>query len=279
MTVPHQELSEQAKQHPIVQLILSDASRTYIAPFLPKGTDIERVAATVLIAIQNDKTRTLKKCTPQSLVLGVARIQQWGLELGVSAYLLPFKSGDTYEATPVADYKGLAELMIATGAVRYVEARVVYKGDEFRYRMGLDPMLDHVMAPRMDRGPITHGYCVLHLPLGRKAFEVMAVEDVEDIRQKYSKQWKNGPMPAWYVKKTLIRQTSKLLPKNPALSRFFAVLAQDKGEEMGEEIDTTPGVPARVALRELDEDEVLPPGMEEREPGDEEDGNGHIPPF
>lgn len=208
----------------IEKLITSEQARAYIQPFLPKGVDIDRVAASVMLAVKNDETGKLGQCTPESLVLGAARIQQWKLELGVTAYLLPFKG----KAVPVAGYQGLCELMVASRAVRYIEAREVRVGDAFEFRFGLDEKLDHRPAPKKDRGAITHVYCILHLSFGRKAFEVMTAEEVDAIRREYSKQWKEGALTAWYAKKTIIRQIAKTLPKSPDLAALFAVLETDE---------------------------------------------------
>lgn len=262
------------KKHPVVELMESDAGRKYILDFLPEGVKLERVVASVLLAIANDNKGLLAQCTAKSLVLGVARIQQWGLELGVTAYLLPFKDGETheYEATPVAAYTGLAELMVASGAVRHVETHVVYQGDQFEYRLGLEPKIDHLPAnPRAKGAPITFAYCILHLPFSRFAFDVMNAADIDEIRQKYSKQWKTGPLPAWYAKKTVVRQVAKLVPKNPRLAKILAVMEQEREVEF----DVIPDAKKIEALR--DEDEIVLP-EDEREPGDEE-GEGFTPPF
>lgn len=274
------------RKHPVVELMESDAGRKYIEDFLPKDVDLKRVIASVLLAIANDKKRQLGKCTSQSLVLGVARIQQWGLELGTTAHLLPFSNKimvwdetagrevekKVMEATPVADYKGLCELMVASGAVRHVETHVVYQGDQFEYRLGLEPKIDHLPAnPRAKGAPITFAYCILHLPFSRFAFDVMNAADIDEIRQKYSKQWKDGPLPAWYAKKTVVRQVAKLVPKNPRLAKILAVMEQEREVEF----DVIPDAKKIEALR--DEDEIVLP-VDESEPGDEE-GEGFTPPF
>lgn len=229
------------QQNPIEQLITSENARAYIEPFLPPGTNIERVAASAMLACKNDATGKLKKCTPESLILGVARIQQWRLELGVTAHLIPFKTdvvingekAKALVATPVADYKGLCELMIASQAVRFVEAREVREGDTFTYKFGLDSKLDHVPAGGRERltKKITHVYVIFRLPFQSVAFDVMTADEVEEVRQKFSQQWKTGPLTAWYAKKTIIRRGAKLLPKNPALAAFFKTVQEEEAIE------------------------------------------------
>jgi recombinational DNA repair protein RecT len=87
----------------------------------------------------------------------------------------------------------------------------------------------------------------------------MNAADIEEIRQKYSKQWKNGPLPAWYAKKTVVRQVAKLVPRNPRLAKMLAVME----EEREVEFDAVPDAKRIEALR--DEDEITVP----REPGEE----------
>jgi hypothetical protein len=49
-------------------------------------------------------------------------------------------------------------------------------------------------------------------------FEVMTVEEIEAIRAK-SRSWAKGPLPAWYARKTVIRQLAKYVGKSPQLAR------------------------------------------------------------
>jgi phage RecT family recombinase len=246
-------LPASSPQSAIERLITSDRARKFIEPFLPEGTDIRRVAATVARAIAADETKTLKKCTPESLVLGVSQIQQWGLELAPGvAYLLPFKNNKkvgedgkpVYEATPCADYKALAAMMVASGAVRHVEAREVREGDRFEYHFGLDATIVHQPQSRAGREtkPITHVYCILHLPFQARAFDVMSAEQVDAIRKHYSKQHKEGPLKAFYAKKTIIRQMAKTMPKDRRLAKFFDVLEKDAALEADSASATTAAI-------------------------------------
>lgn len=231
-------------------LVPAEAVQTRIAPFLPPGVSPERVLAAVSYAIR--QTPEIAKCQPESVIDSVARIQQWGLEIGVTAHLVPFKG----KCTAVADYKGLAELMIRSRAVRHVEARVVYERDRFEYSFGLDAKLEHQPSTAKERGKITHAYAVLRLPFGYSAFEVMPIEDIEEIRKRYSKQW--GPdkvrdCPAWYAKKTVVRQAAKLVPKDPRFADALRVIQEEEATEFVE-----PVAPAIASASVEDEDRVTP---------------------
>lgn len=209
-------------------LMTSEQARAYIEPYLPEGVDIRRVAASLLIALKKDESGKLKKCTPESLLLGVAKIMQWGAELGTTAYLLPF--GD--QATPVRDYKFLAELSAACGYP--MEGHAVREGDEFAYEYGLNPILRHVPKSRKN-APVTHAYVIIHPPRhAQKLFHVMTADEIEVIRQAHSKQWKSGPLPAWYSVKTCVRQAVKLLPKDPKVARLVEAVEEDAAAEDAE---------------------------------------------
>jgi recombination protein RecT len=175
------------------------------------------------VRVEVTKNPKILECTQLSVVESICRIQQWGLQIGVDAYLVPY--GQT--CTPVADYKGLAALMVASRAVRAVQARPVYANEAFSYEYGLNEQLVH--RPIHDpakRGALMGAYCILRLPGGRDVFEFMSIEDIEAIRAN-SKQWgpKKVPVcPPWYAKKTIIRQVAKLVPKNPKFERVLEVI-------------------------------------------------------
>lgn len=222
-----------------------------IEAFLPPGTSLERVAAA--LRLEAMKNPQIAECTPASLIQSIGRITQWGLEIGVTAYLVPFKDrkkGIT-EAVAVMGYTGMAELMVASGAIRHVEARCVYEHDEFQYEQGLNPQLRHVPDGNpATRGALVGAYCILRIR-GGDVFEFMSIEDIEAIRAQYSRQW--GPdkvrtCPPWYAKKTVVRAAAKLAPKNPRLARALAVMEEDLALEAGKEDGPVATVPAPRAI-------------------------------
>lgn len=216
------------------------------APFLPPGVDVEQVVAAVFLEAQ--RVPAIKDCTPASIVSAASRLVQMGLDIGRTGYLVPFKG----QATPVPSYKGLIELILATGAARSCEAREVRENDFFEFRYGSEPSLVHVPGqknPRASRGKITHFYVVWQIKFGYRKFDVMTMDEVEDLRLRYSKQWgekawRRGEAEAWYGIKTVIIRSSKQLPQNPKLAGFFAALQADP--ESDEAVAVT-RVTARVA--------------------------------
>lgn len=213
-----------------------------IRPFLPVGVSYARVVAAAQLAAM--KTPALHQCTPQSLVMSIAKILQWGLEIGETAHLVPFGR----ECTPIADYKGLAHLMIEFGAVRHVDARCVYANEFFEQVQGSDARITHQpLADAKARGALIGAYCILRLPFQQVVFDFMPIADIDAIRKAHSKQWGKGDCPAWYAKKTVVRQVAKLILKGRKASRALDVIEQDAQQEFG------------AITADVDDDEIVAP--------------------
>jgi recombination protein RecT len=215
-----------------------------IKPFLPPNVSYARVVAAAQLAAM--KTPALHQCTPQSIVMSIAKILQWGLEIGETAHLVPFGR----ECTPIADYKGLAQLMIESGAVRHVDARCVYANEFFEQVQGSDARITHQpLSDAKARGALIGAYCILRLPFQQVVFDFMPIADIDAIRKAHSKQWGKGDCPAWYAKKTVVRQVAKLIPKGRKAGRALEVIEQDAQQEFGAVAD------------EVDDDEIVAPSQ------------------
>lgn len=187
----------------------------------PKNVEADRLLTSALLVV--NASDALQKCSVASIGQSVMKIAQWGLDIGTTAHLVPFKG----QCTAVADYKGLIQLMRDCGA-RDVDAQVVREGDVFTYELGLTPILRHV--PNHTRGTITHAYAVIRLPHGVTKFEVMALADIETIR-KTSLQWnptKLAVLPEWYARKTVIRRIAKYVPMYGEKAQRLAAALSDE---------------------------------------------------
>lgn len=183
---------------------------------LPKSYPVDRLITGALIAATTNPL--LLKCTTVSVATALAKVAQWGLDVGDTAHLVPFGS----TCTAVADYKGLIKLMCEAGA-RKVEAREVREGDRFLFEYGSNPRLEHVPSGARS-GAITHYYAVVWLRGMVPQFEIMTAEEVDTLRKRYSKQWKGDDPGPWYGRKSAIRRLAKYIPKTP---RLAAALAAD----------------------------------------------------
>lgn len=225
----------------IEKLLNDPTAQARIAPFLPKGTDIPRVIASVELACQDNPK--LRECTPASLVRSVAKIGQWGLEVGVTAYLVPFnkkvrrevegvmKEEWVSEAVPIADYRGLVEMAVRTGCARSVEVGLVREGDFFEYEMGTEKRIKHVPGMK-SAARITHAYAIVRLRFQSFDFVVMDRDEIETVRaaskSNNDEALKKAHKPvgldnnAWYARKCPVRRVLNLVPKNPALAKLIA---------------------------------------------------------
>lgn len=199
-------------------IILAELTERYsgeLAALAPRGVEpAHYIASLRLYLAQNAK---VMDCTPASIAMGMLRVAQTGLDLGVSCDLLPF--GKTCQFSP--RYNGIIELALASGA-RSLNADVAREGDLFDWEKGTRFFLRHKhTAPA--GALITDAYAIAELKPGSFVFEVVPREEIESIRSTYSKQWKSGPLEAipWYAKKTAVRKLSPYLPKN---ARFAAAL-------------------------------------------------------
>ena len=181
---------------------------------LPQHYEAGRLITGALIACR--RTPGILNCPTESIAIALAQVAQWGLDIGTTAHLVPYydKVKKVFVCTPVADYKGYVELIVRAGA-RKVEGRAVYMGDHFEYGYGTEPYIRHVSA---NAGTVvTHGYAIVWLASGVFQFEVLTAGEIDAIRQQKSHQWKDGPLPAWYARKTAIRQVAKYVPKTRQL--------------------------------------------------------------
>ena len=197
------------------------------------GVDPEAVIAQLWVASQ--KQPGLLKANPRSLVTAVARALETGGVIGRDVHILTFKD----EATECLDYKFMAELVVAAGGARSIDARIVYAGDTFKQVLGSAPSLVHEPPPfGHKRGAMIGAYAVAFLGATvPPKFVALTLEEIEATRQK-SRSWgpdKIAQCPEWYAAKTAVRRLVKLLPKNPklagVLSRLDAAEAAHEGDD------------------------------------------------
>lgn len=224
----------------ITALLKADTVAQRLTPLLPKGLTYDALIQHVYFAAQKDPN--ILKCTPASIVQAVARALRSGLEIGETCHLLPFGSVCTF----VADYKGLGQLLIASGSVRKLEIRGVYEGDQFEISYGSEGRLRHVPGPIAQRGRLLGAYVFADLPMSRYQWDYMHIEDVNAIRAKFSRSWKEGACPEWYACKTVLRRFAKLLPKDRRVAPLWRALEEDEAAE-AEDLSVTVAPTADVS--------------------------------
>lgn len=217
-----------SKQTPVVRLKHELVARTNAyAALLPRGYAPQRLIIGALVAASNNPE--LQKCDPTSVALALARIAQWGLDVGDTAHLVPYKA----KCTPIADYKGYIKLMMDAGA-RKVVSEVVREGDFFEWQRGTEEYIKHTGSRNLKK-KITHAYCIVWLKYMVPYFEIMTIEEIDQVRQQHSHSWKNGPVPEWYARKSVLRRARKYVPTTPQLS----LLVRDDDREIPEGLDVS----------------------------------------
>lgn len=267
----------------IKALITSKEVMKEIQDALPAHLTKEKMARTFLTALTS--TPRLLDCEPASLMKAMVEASQLGLPtdgiLG-HGYILPYKG----KAKFIPGYRGLMDLARRSGQVDWIQARVVYDGDEFDYEYGLEPFLRHKEAARKDDNarPVAV-YAAARLASGEKVFEVMYNEDIEKIRTR-SPAGREGPwVTDWeeMARKTAIRRLMKYLPLSTDIQA--AVIADEYAEagvldrliqpdgDQEEFIDAEDVVTLDTLVRDGDDEEEA---AEDPEESPDFDGRGRI---
>jgi len=257
---------------------------------LPAHIPVERFTRVVMTAVQNQPK--LLACTRQSIFNACMKCAQDGLlPDGREAAIVPFgesedgqrKSSD--QATYLPMIAGIRKKARNSGELSDWYAEVVHAGDEFDYQLGDDPHILHKPALKGGRArPITHAYSIAKFKDGGISREVMTIDEVEDIRRKYSRSRK-GPWndPITYpemVRKTVARLHAKQLPSSTDLDTLLHrddELYDMKGAaERGKAVTRRQPANAMAALEQwAGQREDEPPGDAERDdPGDPRPGDG-----
>tara|TARA_Y100000310_G_scaffold320997_2_gene378038 strand:- start:2561 stop:3436 length:876 start_codon:yes stop_codon:yes gene_type:complete len=190
-----------------------------IAAVLPPGISADKIIhTTYTVLTENPK---LAGCDPQSVLGGVMRAAQLGLEIGQhlgEAWLIPRGSKAGFQL----GYKGLVTLLWRSARLASLQVKEVKENDDFEYRLGTDPYIHHQLAPRARGGTIWF-YLVAKYTTGGEFPYIMSIEEVEVIRDQYSEAWKRDRDTPWKTdpdamgKKTVLGQAAHWMPKSPAM--------------------------------------------------------------
>ncbi len=238
-----QQLEEKAKG--LTAYLMAGSSRASLAQVMPKTMSPDRMLKIALAAAS--RTPKLLECTKESFYIALHSCAQLGLEpntpLG-AAYLVPYFNGKTkqMEVQFQPGYRGLIDLARRSGQISTIFAYPVRKGDLFKYRLGLDPDIQHepVSGPEAE---LTHVYAVAKLKDDGVQFVVMTRAEVEAIRQR-SKAKDFGPWTTDYEQmalKTAIKRLCKYLPMTIEIAD---VVDHDNAVEYGDMnlvVDATTG--------------------------------------
>ena len=184
----------------------------------------------------------LMKANPVSIKNAIINIALTGLTLNPAlkyAYLVPRNSKEGLNIILDISYMGMIKLLTDAGAVKNIDAEVIYSGDKFDYRKGSEPYIKHSPA-LSNRGEKIGAYAIAYFRDGGSQFEILGKEEIEKIRAT-SESYKNekarpySPWETWedeMWKKSALKRLFKLLPKTKFSDKLIAAVSHDYNNEM-----------------------------------------------
>jgi recombination protein RecT len=186
-----------------------------IAQALPKHLTADRILqmATTLVS----KNPELKKCSTASVIGAIMQASILGFRpveaLGY-CYIIPYGGQAQFQI----GYRGFMDLARRSGQIKSIHAFAVYKGDAFKYALGLHPVLEHTPSDsQKDVANLTHVYAVAHFKDGGYNFVILTRKEIESLRLRNSMQ-KSAVKGAWATDyeamacAKAIKQLAKYLP-------------------------------------------------------------------
>lgn len=191
---------------------------------MPGGFDAAGFSQRLMTEIK--RTPKLLQCDRFSLLNGFVCAAQLGLEIGSGlgqCWLIPYGR----EATLVVGYRGLLSLVYRSGLIDSVDCEVVREGDEFSYRLGTSPDVEHRKATGKE-GVVTHAYAIAWLKGSqRPKVAVMTRAEIDTIKAASRAGARSGPWTQWFgemAKKTVLRRLCKTLPQSAEPMHRAAIL-------------------------------------------------------
>lgn len=171
----------------------------------------------------------LRSCSPISVRKCLANVVTAGLTLSPVmkfCYLIPRRINGQMEATLEISYMGLIKMMTDSGAVKKMEAHIIYRNDEYEIERGDNPKFIH--RPVLEnRGEMIAVYSEAHLLIGDTIQrEILTKDDILEIKKKSqatSGPWIDFEAEMW--RKSSIKRLFKYLPKTKISDELIAALA------------------------------------------------------
>lgn len=247
---------------------------------LPAHISVDRFKRVVMTAVQQNPE--LLECDRRSLWNAAIRAAQDGLlpdgREGAMVVRWSGKNGKSANWQPMV--AGIRKKVRNSGEIATWDTRAVYANDAFEYEEGDNPRIFHKPALG-ERGAIVAVYSIATLKSGEKTRDVMSIEEVRAIRDRYSDAWKAfkagkikstpwADSEAEMAKKTVARRHSKELPMSTDLDEML----HREGEPIeGPEAQAIAAAPRPTSLSgRLNALAAVPDEVEAEEEVDEETG-------
>ena len=177
------------------------------------------------------KTPELLNCQPVTLINSLMTMAQLGLmpsDVSGEAYILPYSGKAQFQL----GYQGLITLFYRAGG-QSIRAEIVRKNDKFSYVNGQINHEIDITKSNDDRGEIVAAYAVGKIG-DQEICKAMNIKDIMTYKEfskakdsKYSPWNSNLDPESWMIKKTVLKQLAKLLPKNETINKAISEDNQD----------------------------------------------------
>lgn len=185
------------------------------------------VASQMVVALIQSASRNPKimQCNFTSIQTALMNCASTGLFPGPlqECAIVPYKG----TATWIPMFGGLCKLAYNSGHVRSISANVVYEADDFEWKLGSKPFLDHLpyLGNRKERGERKCAYCVVETRHGM-VIVVKSMDFIEGIRlrspagKSKMSPWASGNADDYdaMAVKTVLRHALKTIPKSNRLA-------------------------------------------------------------
>ena len=215
-----------------LETLVFSSRESFLARQSDTSMNFEAEAGFAIQSLSSEYLMKVALANKQSVIDAVTNVSAIGISLNPAkkqAYLVPRKGKVCLEIS----YMGLIDLAVATGAIKWAQAAVVYTDDTFELR-GFDNPPHHVFSPfAVNRGAIIGVYCVVKTADNEYLTHSMPISEVYSIRDR-SEAWKADKATPWktdegeMIKKTCIKQAYKYWPRvNDRLQNAIQYLNTD----------------------------------------------------
>lgn len=169
----------------------------------------------------NQKLQTAFVKNPKSLFASIIYCAELGLSPNSNLGEFFLMSDGEY-VKPLLGYKGIIALLNRTGNIKSIWAESVHEGDDFEYEIGLEPKLIHKPKDVIRNAfTLEYIYVVVKTITDEKLFKVMSKSELTNtigIMPVSSDMYFNDSKDPnfWMLKKIVLKQLAKLLPKDKA---------------------------------------------------------------
>lgn len=222
-------MSNQLQTTDNLKKVLATQYMTQINNYFGDEKKALKFLSSVMASVQ--RIPELLNCEASTVInafLTMAQLEFMPSDVSGEAYVLPYKGKAQFQL----GYQGLVTLFYRAG-VKSIASEIVYKNDKFDFTNGVITHSPDVFSK--DRGEAIGAYVIIDLQSGGKIHKVMSKDQIMDIGKKFSKSigtpyspWneKNDP-ELWMWKKTVLKQSSKLVPKNETIYKAIAADNED----------------------------------------------------